>query len=52
MGGIGKFDKNIPRIAPRPEPSETFRQNIQCLDGIWEFCHRSKEEVCKSDGPA
>ena len=52
MEGIGKFDKNIPRIAPRPEPSETFRQNIQCLDGIWEFCHRNREEICKRDGPA
>ena len=52
MRGIGKFDKNIPRIAPRPEPSETFRQNIHCLNGIWEFCHRSKAEVFKSDGPA
>lgn len=52
MRGIGKFGKDIPRIAPRPEPSETLRQNVRCLDGIWEFCHRDKKEAFETKGPA
>lgn len=31
-------------LAPRPLPEEGMRQNVQCLDGIWEFSHRQKEE--------
>ena len=43
MSKIGIFDREIPRLAPKPEPSEQIRQNVQCLDGIWEFCHQRRE---------
>ena len=29
-----------------------FGRISRSLDGIWEFCHRNREEICKRDGPA
>ncbi len=43
MNKIGIFDREIPRLAPKPEPSKQQYQNVQCLDGIWEFCHLGEE---------
>lgn len=41
MRAIGEFDREIPRLVPKPEPCEMMRANVQCLDGIWEFCHKN-----------
>lgn len=40
----GNFDKKIPRLAPRPLPCETMRQNVLCLDGTWEFRHQGEDQ--------
>lgn len=50
MSKIGIFDREIPRLAPKPEPSENLRQNVQCLDGIWEFCHWQNVQTQQFDG--
>lgn len=43
MSKTGVFDREIPRLAPKPKPCEALRQNAVCLDGIWEFCHRAEQ---------
>lgn len=44
MGAVGEFDKGIPHLIPKPESCENIRGNVQCLDGIWEFCHKDDIE--------